>query len=250
MDGRVKGLQQRLIIHDATAPGRLTPALIERLVAALEEETEARVVTLEGDGDVFCEGYDLTALAQADTEDQGTVLLERFGALLDAITATPRPVIALVDGSTQGGGVGLAAAADLVIATPRATFALPEALFGLLPAMVFPVLARRIGAPQARWLAMGGASVSALDAWRLGLVDELADDLEATLRRHLRRLSRMDPRAVAAVKAMVAAWDATPASYRPHAAAGFLRLQVSDETRARINRFLAGETPWPETPES
>ena len=242
-------LRQRLILRDDTAPGRLSALLIEDLVAALAEQTEARVVTLEGDGGVFCEGFDLTLLAQPAAGDIGVTVLERFGALLDAIAATPRPVIALVDGPAMGGGVGLAAAADLVVATPRATFGLPEALFGLVPAMVFPVLARRVGAPQARWLALGAASLSASDAWRLGLVDELADDLETTLRRHLQRLSRMDPRAVAAVKAMAAAHDAAPASYRAHAAASFRRLRASDETRERINRFMAGDTPWPETPE-
>ena len=240
---------QRLVIHDPTAPGRLTPALIEQLVAALEAATEAGVITLEGTGDTFCDGYDLAALRQEGTEDRGGPLVERFGTLLDAIGSTARPVIALVDGSAQGGGVGVAAAADLVVATRRATFALPEALFGLLPAMVFPVLARRVGAPRARWLALSGETLPAADAWRLGLVDELTDDFETTLRRHLRRLSRMDPRALAAVKAIAAVHEATPADYRAHAAASLRRLQASDETRERIDRFLAGDTPWPETHE-
>lgn len=240
--------RQRLVIHDQTAPGRLTPALIERLLADLAAKTEAAVVTLEGRNGVFCEGFDLTVLAGSDTSEQGTVRLERFGALLDAIAATPRPVIALVDGPALAGGVGLAAAADLVIATPRASFALPETLFGLVPAMVFPVLASRIGAPRARWLALGGAPLTASEAWRLGLVDDLADDLEDALGRHERRLSRLDPRAVAAVKAMARVHDATPERYRAHAVASFHDLRISDETRERIQRFIAGDTPWPETP--
>lgn len=239
---------QRLVIHDETAPGRLTPALIERLIDALQQGTDARIITLEGAA-VFCEGLDLAMLVATDAGDRVTPLLERFGALLDGVAATPRPVIALVDGPARGGGVGLAAAADLVIATQRAVFSLPEALFGLVPAMVFPVLARRIGAPRARWLAISGASLTASDALRLGLVDELTDDLPGTLRRHLRRLSQMDPRAVAAVKAMAVAHDATPDAYRAHAAASFHRLSVSDESRVRIARFLAGDTPWPEEPE-
>jgi enoyl-CoA hydratase/carnithine racemase len=240
---------QRILIHDASAPGRLTPRLIEQLIDALTAESEARVVTLEGAG-VFCEGLDLATLTDERASRESAAVLERFGDLLDRIATTPRPVVALVDGPARGGGLGLAAAADLVVATPRATFGLPEALFGLIPAMVFPVLARRVGATRARWLALSGASLPASEAWRQGLVDEVADDLDACVRGHVRRLTQMDPRAIAAVKAMAVASDATPAGYRADAAASFRRLAESEETRARITRFLAGDAPWLEAPES
>ena len=84
-------LPQRLIIHDAAAPGRLTPALIEQLIAGLSANAEARVVTLEGHDGVFSEGFDLTALGESDTDERNSTLLARFGALLDAIAATRPP---------------------------------------------------------------------------------------------------------------------------------------------------------------
>lgn len=238
----------RLVLHDERAPGRLTLALIERLIQALRADTDAVAVTLEG-VDVFCDGLDLTTLVDTGPGGHAAVQLERFGELLDAIAMAPRPVIALVDGSARGGGLGVAAAADLIIATSRATFGLPEGLFGLVPALAFPVLARRVGPVRARWLALSGTSVNAAEAWRLGLVDELTENLDGSLHGHLRRLSRMDPRAVAALKAMSVVHDVAPASYRAQAVAQFRHLCESDATRERVTRFMAGETPWPEAPE-
>jgi polyketide biosynthesis enoyl-CoA hydratase PksH len=123
---------------------------------------------------------------------------------------------------------------------------MPEALFGLIPAVILPVVARRVGPARARWLALSALTVSAAEAWRIGLVDEVSDDPEAALDRYARRFDRIDLRAVAEVKRLAAAHDATPQGYHERAALAFERLLVSAETRARVNRFLAGQTPWPD----
>jgi enoyl-CoA hydratase/carnithine racemase len=234
----------RLTIRDERGGQRLTPALVERLRAALESERGATLVTLEGDSKTFCEGMDLASFAS----DVGAVTaeLERFAGLLSDITRRPSPVIALVCGAAMGGGVGLAAAADLVLATPQATFGLPETLFGLVPAMVYPVLARRVGPVRARWMALGAPTISAAEAWRIGLVDGVVDDLESALARHARHLARLDARAVAEVKAMSAVYEDATAAYHAHATAAFRRLLYTTDTRGRIERFLSGGTPWPE----
>jgi enoyl-CoA hydratase/carnithine racemase len=234
----------RLNIRDERGDGRLNPALVERLLAELRSVGEAPIVTLESDTEAFCEGLDLSALAAGDVDP--TAAIGRFADLLDTMEAAPRPIIALVNGPARGGGVGLAAAADFVLAAPHATFGLPEAIFGLIPAMVFPVLARRVGHARARWLALSAVTLTAREAWRLGLVDEVADDLETALRRHVHRLQRLDLRALGAVKSIAVAHVAAPADYRGYATARFQQLVASPETRERIRRFLAGETPWPE----
>jgi enoyl-CoA hydratase/carnithine racemase len=224
---------QRLVL-----PRRLSWADVDRLIAALAGDVASRLLILEGEGGVFCEGGAM--------DDAAEPRPRRFATLLAALERDRRPVIALVDGAALGAGAGLAAAADVVIATPRATFGLPETLLGLIPAMVFPPLARRMGVPRARRLALGAAPLSAEEAWRCGLADEVSDDLEAALSRHCRRLLRMDPTAVAALKALVAEHFPAPPAYEDAAAARLLALMALPATRERIRRFLAGDTPWPD----
>lgn len=239
----------RLTIRDEDGGERLTPALVERLMVELERETDAVVLTLESEGPSFCEGMDLTRLATRHGDAAEAV--GRFAALLRAIAAAPQPVIALVDGPAIGGGVGLAAASDLVIATSRATFGLPETLFGVVPAIILPVLARRVGLARARWLAMGAATLSAAEAQRIGLVDELTGDLEAALAPITRRFERLDREAVAAVKSLASMLSSQSAAhYDSQSVQRFLHHLKRPAATDRIDRFLAGETPWPEIGET
>lgn len=225
-------------IQRVTLPRVLAWADIDRVAESLRAAEATRILVLEGGGGVFCEGGALGGTEEARPR--------RFAALLAALERDPRPVVALVDGPALGAGAGLAAAADIVLATRRATFGLPETLLGLIPAMVFPALARRIGIPRARRLALGAEPLSADEAFRVGLVDEVCDDLEAALARHARRLSRMDPHAVATLKALLADHFPMPPAYEEQAAARLAELLTRPETEARIRRFLSGQAPWPD----
>ena len=235
----------RLNVANEQGDAYLNAAVIDRLLAQLERADEAAYVTIESDGASFCDGMDLSAVT--DPPDART-LVDRFAALLHAIEMTPRPVIALVGGRTLGGGVGLAAAADIVIASPDATFGLPETLFGLIPAVVLPVVARRIGPARARWLAVSARVVPASEAWRLGLVDDVSD-LESGLATYAHRLERLDARAIGELKAIAAALHRTPDAWHEDSAGRFCRLAESPATRDRVDRFLAGGTPWPDAAE-
>jgi enoyl-CoA hydratase/carnithine racemase len=242
-------MRLRLAIVDERGGSSLTPRLVASLHAALRAESDARIVTLEGGPAAFCTGLNTDALPTPELPQdpsESRALLDRFVMLLDAIERTPVPVLALIDGPVLGGGVGLAAAADLALATPRATFGLPEALLGLIPAMVFPVLARRVGVPRARWIALGAATLSADEAFRVGLVDQVCDDLEGTLERYTRRFIRMDSRALAEIKLLVAEHFCVHDGYRADAAARFGRLLGNPDTRERLARFADGEAPWHE----
>ena len=235
----------RLVIDDGQGTGQLTADLVARLLSELHNApSAARVMTLESNSEVFCTGLDLTLLSENDEALSTT--LTGFTSLLREIESAPRPIIALVDGAAFGGGLGLACAADIVISTTRATFGLPEPLFGLVPALVFPAIARRIGVARARWLALSAATISANDAWRVGLVDEVTDDLDATLSRYLARCERLDARALAEVKSIASAFEADRIGYEATAGARFQRMWNSPETRQRIHRFNAGHSPWPE----
>ncbi|HEV2149583.1 MAG TPA: enoyl-CoA hydratase-related protein, partial [Longimicrobiaceae bacterium] len=99
------------------------------------------------------------------------------------------------------GGVGLAAACDLVIAAPEARFSLPEVVLGVIPAVVTPFLLRRLPPGRAGALSLGSRTLGAAEAHALGLVDEVAaDGVEAALERQLGRVFRSSPAALAAQK--------------------------------------------------
>ncbi len=250
-DRLVSGVKaERLTLLNRQGMTRLDPESIDRLALAFECESDARVIVLEGVSGSFCEGLDVEALVTAESDTRrhvsGSEFLRRFAGLIECIQQTPQPVIALVDGPALGGGLGLAAAADLVLATPRASFGLPETLLGLIPAVIFPTVARRIGVSKARLLALGAQTLSARAALEAGLVDEIVDDLEESLNRYAKRLSRMDLRATGQLKNLVARYFQPPTGYLDAAVAGFHDLLSTPETQLRIDRFTAGETPWPE----
>ena len=212
-------------------------------ITALREAVNgvgAPVLTLEGRDGVFCEGGDAGPAAAVAPRPQ------EFAALLRALETAPFAVVALVDGAALGAGLGLAAASDVVVATARARFGLPETFLGLLPAMVFPAVARRIGPGRARRLALGGPSLTAEEALAHGLVDEIADDIEAARERVCRRLERLSPPAVQALKRLVGAHFGTTAAYESDAAAELLERLASADARERLRRFADGGTPWPD----
>src|SRR5581483_10410589 len=122
--------------------------------------------------------------------------LARYAALLRTIRECPMPSIAAIDGEMIGGGLGIAASCDVVIATPRTTFALPEALFGLFPGVVVPSLLHRMSPHAVHLLAMLGTARGVEWAQANGLVDEASDDLERSIARWSRSLGRVDARRV------------------------------------------------------
>lgn len=226
-------------------PASLDAASVAELSAAIARastEPRTRAVLLRGaQPRVFCRGLDLAAVA--DGPELATAI-ETFGAALLAIRRCPKPVISLVDGEAAGGGVGVAAAADVVIATPEASFALPELLFGLTPAIVLPYLAERIRPQKLRWLALASERIDARTAADLGLVDrvEATPAADATIAAWITRLRRLNPEATAAWKRMTAAPPPIGSSDGIEITLGHLR---SAEISGRLLRFAErGDPPW------
>lgn len=174
-------------------------------IAALAEAVEravtfpARALVIASEGPEFCAGMDLAAALKTPPA-QMRAAMERFAGCLELLASAPVVTIAVVSGPASGGGVGLAAACDLVVAARTATFALPELRYGLVPAVILPALEARIGARRTRRLALTGELVSAAQAEPWGLVDVVADDPDAALRGLLRSLLRARPQAVATLK--------------------------------------------------
>jgi len=244
----------------------LSDELVEALVALLERvsaDLEARALVIAGAGGHFCAGADFagflalmqTAPGQAD--DPIARYNRAFGAMLERVAALPVPTIAVVSGVAMGGGCGLAAACDRVIAAEDATFAMPEVTLGVAPAQIAPFVVRRAGARRARWLMLAGARLKAAEAHAQGLADVVAPaaGLRAALEAELRLLAAAEPAALRATKRIVNRTLEAPLAASLDAAAlefaGLLRHGAAREGIAATvaRRAPAWAVPLPELPD-
>lgn len=206
----------------------------------------ARVIVLRGAGGHFCAGADLGDMAASRMKlaENPHALAEtnaQFGELCVSFANTGLAIVAVLEGTVMGGGVGLACVADVAIAAPTADFRLPETALGLVPAQIGPFLVERLGYSQAKRLAVTGGRLDAAAALAIGLVHELceADRIDATLARVLDDILRCAPGAVAATKALIAkARFTAPASLVAEAAAVFSAAALGDEGIEGTAAFL------------
>jgi polyketide biosynthesis enoyl-CoA hydratase PksH len=222
-----------------TIDATLIRELHEALDAA-ERAPDCRMVVLQGADGTFCTGMDF-AEALGDADHDGT---EFFG-LLRRFTTVPRTVVSIVDGQVAAGGVGLVAASDLVYATGRSTFALPEALWGLLPCAVLPFLIRRVGFQKAYAMALSTLPVSAAEAAACQLVDAVADQPSVPLRRLTYRLTKLDGSIVGDMKRYAGRLWPVPEEVGQLAVDEFARLVGSPAVQRRMADFATHRRmPW------
>jgi methylglutaconyl-CoA hydratase len=167
-----------------------------------------QAVVLRSTGRVFSAGAhlgEMRTLGKADYQTNLSAALD-MGAMFRAVRNCPAPVVARVQGPAFGGGVGLAAACDLVVAGPSARFAFTEVRLGIVPGVISPVVIERIGPAAARAAFLTGHAIEADEARRLGLVDRLAGDdgaLDALVEEVVGMLLAGGPAALGLVKSLV-----------------------------------------------
>ena len=175
--------------------------------ASAAENPDLRVVVLSGAGKAFCAGADLAWMGKAIAYSQVENLAdaEDFALMLERLDTLPMPLIGRVHGAALGGGVGLAAVCDVVIAADDATFGLTEVKLGILPAVISPYVLRKIGVSAARELLLTGSRFGAVRARELGLVHEVVPqaELDAAVERRIADVLTSGPSAVAAAKALI-----------------------------------------------
>lgn len=165
-------------------------------------EREARVVVLYGAGDAFCAGDDIASIATlGDDTDPTTLATRLYGALFGAEQLSV-PVVAAVDGLAYGGGFELVAAADLAVATPEATFALPETHIGAYPPYAVARVAELCGKKRLVELVVTGEPIDAETARDWGLVNRVvsAGDLDAAIDEYVSAVHDSPPAALALAK--------------------------------------------------
>jgi methylglutaconyl-CoA hydratase len=180
-----------------------------------------RVIVVRSEGLAFCAGGDLSWMRAADEAELMVV-----NEALEALRSCPKPVVARVHAPAFGGGVGLAASCDVVVAARDARFTLSEVRVGVAPAIVSRFVIDRIGAARFRSWALLAEAVEAEDAYVAGLVDRLAepDELDDEVSRVVTALAAGEPEALAATKRLF------PAGLEPSAAVRELaRLRARPE---------------------
>ena len=178
--------------------------LIGALSDAFDDVGGARAVVLAGDGPSFCAGADVEwQRASIDlTYDENVHDALRLYRMLEAIDRCPAPVVARIQGFALGGGSGLAACTDVAIAAPDAVFGFSEVKLGIIPAVISPFVLPRIG-QHARRFFLTGERFDAETALRIGLVHEVADNLDEAVDRVIGELLTSGPEAVQEAKTLV-----------------------------------------------
>jgi methylglutaconyl-CoA hydratase len=190
-------------------------AFNEELIAQLTAWAEsvkpggtARVAVLSGAGRMFCAGADLTWMSKmvAYTREENVRDARAMARMFEALDRLPIPLIGRVHGAALGGGVGLAAVCDIVVAAEDAAFAFTEVKLGILPAVISPYAIAKIGVSAARELFLTGARFSAARAREAGLVHAVVEDheLDRAVAKYVNDLLTSAPEAVAAAKALIA----------------------------------------------
>ena len=227
--------------------------LIEEMTAwaeAVRPGSDARVAVLQGAGKVFCAGADLGWMSKmvaysAEENIRDARAAARMFAALDRL---PLPLVGRIHGAALGGGAGLAAVCDIVVAADDAVFGFTEAQLGIVPAVISPFTVAKIGQSAARELFLTAARFPAARAREIGLVHAVvpAAELDRTVELFVRELLTSAPEAIAGAKALIAAVAGkNPAEVSDLTAETIARHRVSQEGQDGMRAFLEKRpAPW------
>jgi methylglutaconyl-CoA hydratase len=229
-------------------------AFNEDLIAELSawaksvDPAATRVAVLQGAGKVFCAGADLAWMSKmiAYSHEENVRDARAMAQMFDALNTLPIPLVGRVHGAALGGGAGLAAVCDIVVAAQDAWFGFTEAKLGILPAVISPYVVAKIGQSAARELFLTAARFPAARAREIGLVHAVvpASDLDAAIDHYVQELLSSGPEAVAAAKSLVARVSGRPLSHLMDVTAETIaRHRASAEGQEGMRAFLEKRKP-------
>ncbi|MGH7355519.1 MAG: enoyl-CoA hydratase/isomerase family protein [Candidatus Rokuibacteriota bacterium] len=231
----------RLTLDRPQSLNALNHAMADALEGALDRVAamgDVTVLVVAGRGRAFCAGNDIAEMATL-TGEAAETLARRFAVIMDRFARLPQVTLAAIDGHALGGGLMLAVAQDLRIASDRARFGLPEVTLGFNPGYGIARLLDVVGGAHARDLMLTGRTVHASEALRMGLVNRVVapPTLEASAAAWAAEIARAPRGGLAATKEIVAGIRVGRLGREPEAYGAALR--TSPEARARIEAFVA-----------
>lgn len=229
-----------LQLNRPEANNAVNDLMIEELGHALSMfEESATIVVLEGLPEVFCMGADFRGIYDnVSSKEQKAHNPEPVYDLWLKLATGPFITISHVRGRANAGGVGFAAASDIVIADRTAQFSLSELLFGLFPACVMPFLIRRVGFQKAHYMTLMTHPVPVEQAHAWGLVDAFDDTSANTLRKHLLRLKGLSKSAVSKYKGYMNELNDLLIKSKPLAVASNYEAFTDSRNLEKIFRFV------------
>ena len=236
--------------------------MIAELTQAFQDadaDASIRAVVLAGQGPAFCAGADLNWMKKMSgyslKENQADAM--GLAAMLNTIYMMKKPTVARVHGAAFAGGMGLVAACDIAIAAQEAEFCLSEVKLGLTAATISPYVVAAIGERHARRYFLTAERFTAAEAFRIGLVHDLAtmEELDASVNALLSHLLSASPRAIASSKELIRAVARAPIDQKmiDYTAAHIAAARASADGKEGIRSFLEKRKPaWitTESPEA
>ena len=214
--------------------------LIGELASAFVDVGRVHAVVLSGEGLSFCAGADVEWMRASIglSLEENVADANAMRQMFEAIDVCPAPVVARVQGHALGGGAGLVAAADIAIADPATVFAFSEVKLGIIPAVISPFTVAKIGPGPARRYFVTGERFDAETALRIGLISEVAADLDGAVDHVVSELRSAGPRASRWAKRLVRERPGGPDTAR-----WIAERRTSDEGQEGLRAFLERRTP-------
>jgi methylglutaconyl-CoA hydratase len=247
------GAVARVTLNRPDVRNAFDETLIDELLAWAESVAPGaplRAVVLAGAGKAFCAGADLAWMSKmvGYSRAENVADARRAARAFELLNALPVPLIGRVHGAALGGGAGLAAVCDIVVASDDAVFGFTEAKLGILPSMISPFVVAKIGQSAARELFLTAARFSAARAREIGLVHHVvpAADLDRTVDAIVAEILTSAPEAVAAAKSLIpAVAGREPAAVVDLTTETIARHRTSREGQAGMRAFLEKrKAPW------
>jgi methylglutaconyl-CoA hydratase len=245
------GAVERLTLNRADVRNAFNDAMIAELTdwaTSAAGDSSLRAVVIAGAGPTFCAGADVAWMSKTIgySEAENVDDARRTSQMFAAIDTLPVPIIGRVHGAAIGGGAGLAAVCDVVVAEADATFGFTEVKLGIIPAVISPFVLAKIGRSAARELFLTGRRFTAQHALDIGLVHTVVppQDLDAAVARVVGEALTAGREAVAAAKALIAdVWSAPPDQAPALTAAALATRRVSAEGQEGLRAFLQKRKP-------
>ena len=244
-DHRERGVVAYLTINNARRLNAMNSALMDAFIATMNElaaEADLRAVVLCGAGPkAFIVGADINEMAAIKNAEQATAFITRLHRCCDAIRDLPVPVIARIQGYCFGGGLEMAAACDVRIASEAATFGMQEVKLGIPSVIEAALLPTLVGWGRAREIMLLGETFTAVEALEWRLIERVAPPsaLDEAVEAWIGKLLTSAPRAVRLQKRLIRRWEDLPLAAAVQAGIdAFAEAYATDEPASAMREFL------------